>query len=83
MPGYYAVEFPYELQNGYASVQEALDAGWDRDQIWSIAYCGTVTTYGPAHHTVGIEYYGVTIERHDGDTYFEDDMDADENEGED
>ena len=27
MPGYFAGEFPYELQDGYASVQEALDAG--------------------------------------------------------
>ena len=26
MPGYFAGEFPYELQDGYASVQEALDA---------------------------------------------------------
>ena len=77
MPGYFAGEFHYELQGGYPTVQDATADGWDRDQIWSVAYCGTVTSYGPPHHTVGIDYYAVTLERHDGDTYFEEDMEDD------
>lgn len=73
MAGYYAMDFPYESKNGYPTAAEAIADGWAPDQIWSVAYCGTTTTYGPPHHTLGIDHYLVTEERHDGDTYYEED----------
>lgn len=78
MAGYFAGDFPFETVGGYACVQDAVAAGYDRNQIWSVAFCGTITSYGPAHHTTGIDHYVVTNERHDGDTYYEESDDGDE-----
>lgn len=71
MAGFFEQEFPYIIVGDYGTAKEAEAAGWSINQIWSVAHCGTVTSYGPAHHTLGIEKYVVTNERHDGDTYYE------------
>ena len=75
-------EFPYEeiRDNGrddgdyWHTVADALAAGYALDQIWSVTIededNGTWFCYGPSHHYVNVIGYTVTRERHDGETYF-------------
>ena len=80
MAGYFQGTFPYGEVGRFQSVQEAVAEGWSRNQIWSVAICGDTWSYGPAHHTMGIDHYIATAEQHDGDTYYEDDGSEDEDE---
>jgi hypothetical protein len=66
-------DFPFEELDRFDSQREAINAGNDTNQIWSVvidddtnSYC-----YGPSHHYVNLLYYIVTKERHDDDTYYE------------
>lgn len=68
----------------FDSWQKAKDAGFDDDQIWSIcegdegAWC-----YGPPHHYVNHIGHIATKERHDGETYYIEVWDTDEEADED
>lgn len=68
--------FPFEEirredGNYFDSWQEASDAGYADDQIWSVCEDDNVWTYGPPHHRVNHVGHIATKERHDGDTYYE------------
>tara|TARA_R110001583_G_scaffold42169_5_gene134111 strand:+ start:412 stop:651 length:240 start_codon:yes stop_codon:yes gene_type:complete len=70
-------DFPYdpiEKEFGdfqFHSMSEAMLAGFDENQIWSVAIDESNTaTYGPANHRVNLDYWVVTNERHDNSTYY-------------
>lgn len=68
-------DFPYEeirkpSGDYFASWQEAKDAGYDDDQIWSVVECEGTYTYGPPHHYVNHVGHVATKERHDMETYY-------------
>ena len=73
----YQQDFPYEeirKPSGdlWTSAREAMDDGWDEDQVWSVADDGETTwCYGPASHYVNVIGFVATNERHDGETYYE------------
>lgn len=81
-------DFPYEeirkpSGDYFNSWQEAKDAGFDDDQIWSLVESEGTYTYGPPHHYVNHVGHIATHERHDGETYYHeepDDEDEDEDE---
>ena len=79
--------FPFEEirdENGdfFANHKAAQKAGYDDDQIWSVVESDGTYTYGPPHHYVNLIGHIATIERHDGDTYYHDEPE-DEDEEED
>tara|TARA_R110000803_G_scaffold48753_1_gene101328 strand:+ start:667 stop:942 length:276 start_codon:yes stop_codon:yes gene_type:complete len=70
---FYQADFPFEEVDRFDSQREAINAGNDTNQIWSVvidddtnSYC-----YGPSHHYVNLLYYIVTKERHNDNTYYE------------
>ena len=69
-------DFPYEeirRESGdyFSSWQEAKDAGFDDNQIWSITECEGTFCYGAPHHYVNHIGHIATNERHDFETYYE------------
>ena len=74
-------DFPYEeirRPDGdyFQSWQEAKDAGWDDDQIWSVTSAegddgSEWIITGPPHHYVNHIGHVATLERHDNNTYYE------------
>lgn len=90
-------EFPYEekrRESGdyFDSIVQANAAGYDDDQIWSVVLSegddSETWSYGPPRHIVNLIGYIATDERHDGDTYYHEDVvidreDEDEDEEED
>ena len=72
-------DFPHEeirKESGdyFHSWQEAKDAGFDDDQIWSITECENTFIYGPPQHYVNHIGHTATQERHDFDTYYEEEL---------
>jgi len=55
----------------FDSVADAMAAGFDLDQIWSVT-CHDDDTFchGPSHHYVNLLGFVATNERHDGHTYY-------------
>ncbi len=77
-------DFPYEEiraddGNYFATAAEAVAAGFDIDQVWSITEFdeGDGIVYGPPHHYVNVLGFIATKERHDHETYFEEPDDVD------
>tara|TARA_R100001015_G_C4608336_1_gene163530 strand:+ start:823 stop:1074 length:252 start_codon:yes stop_codon:yes gene_type:complete len=69
-------EFPFEeigRESGdwFDSWQEAKDAGFDDNQIWSITEHEDTYSYGPPHHYINHIGHIATNERHDFETYYE------------
>ena len=74
-------EFPFEeigRESGdyFDSWQEAKDAGFDDNQIWSITEHEDsqglyVYSYGPPQHYINHIGHIATNERHDSETYYE------------
>ena len=62
----------------YRSWQEAKDAGWDDNQIWSVTGEDNTHLYGPPHHYVNHIGHIATEERHDGKTYYEESWENDD-----
>lgn len=62
--------------NYFRSWQEAKDAGYDDDQIWSITESEGTWTYGPPHHYINHVGHVATLERHDGETYYHEEDDT-------
>lgn len=67
--------FPYEPikrkdENYFDTWQEARDAGFDDNQIWSVVETEGTWTFGPPHHRINLMGYVATNERHDGETYY-------------
>ena len=76
-------DFPFEeIRNGYFggngdlfdTVKDAMDAGFELNQIWSVTEADDVITYGPSHHYINRLGYVCTNERHDSNTYYHYDM---------
>lgn len=72
-------EFPFEehrKENGdyFSSWKEVSEAGYDDDQIWSITEAEGVYSYGPPHHYINIVGFIATSERHNGNTYYHEDL---------
>lgn len=72
-------EFPFdEIRdadgNYFATVDQAKAAGFDDDQIWSVVECEGSYTYGPSHHWVNLLGFVATHERHDGCTYYHEEL---------
>jgi hypothetical protein len=69
-------DFPFQEirradENYFDSWQEAKDAGYDDDQIWSITEGDENSwSYGPPHHYINHIGHIATQERHDGQTYY-------------
>lgn len=68
-------EFPFEEirdESGdyFRTINDAIIAGYDEDQIWSVVEVDGAYSYGPTHHFVNLVGYVATTERHDGDTYY-------------
>ena len=74
----YEQDFPFKecrTEGGdfFSSIDEALDAGFEMDQIWSVTESGEndyCHIYGPPHHWVNLLGYTATKERHDNNTYY-------------
>ena len=74
-------DFPYEEirrpdEDYFQSWQEAKDAGYDDDQIWSVTTAegddgSEWIITGPPHHYVNHIGHIATLERHDNNTYYE------------
>jgi hypothetical protein len=73
-------DFPYEEirddivgGNGdlFSSVTEALTAGFDIAQVWSVTEEEDVITHGPPHHWINLLGYVCTEEHHDQNTYYQ------------
>lgn len=79
---YFQQDFPFnEIRNEtgdyFASVTEAINAGYQKSQIWSVADSEGAYTYGPSHHYVNVIGYVATTEHHDDNTYYEELLDHD------
>ncbi len=80
-------DFPFdEIRNAtgdyFASVTEAMKAGYQESQIWSVAIADgegpngeDAYTYGPSFHYVNVMGYIATKEHHDDETYYEELLD--------
>ena len=69
------MDFPFEEirdsdGNYFQSYADALLAGYDDDQIWSVVHGDESVTVGPPHHYVNVLGYIATKERHNGMTYY-------------
>jgi len=72
-------EFPFEeikLQDSdyFFSAQEAMDAGYAENQVWSLIEGETMYVTGPSHHRINVIGYFATKETHDGNTYYQEEM---------
>ena len=62
----------------FDSWADAKKAGFDDDQIWSVTHGDEdVYSYGPPHHYVNLVGFIATNERHDGATYYIEDVSLD------
>ena len=73
---YHLEDFPYEeirkpTGDYFDSWNQAKQAGYDDDQIWSVVHGDEAWTYGPPHHYINVIGFIATNERHDHDTYYE------------
>ena len=79
--------FPFdEIRNAtgdyFASVTEAMKAGYQESQIWSVAIADgegpngeDAYTYGPSFHYVNVMGYIAPKAHHDAETYYEELLD--------
>lgn len=68
--------FPFEQimredGNMFDTWQQAREAGYPDNRIWSVIEEDGVTIYGPPHHFINRLGYIATVEEHDRDTYYE------------
>jgi len=74
-----AISFPFEELRTFGwndgdyfdSVQELLDKGYEKTQIWSVVSEGDCYTTGPSRHYINRLGYIATKEHHDNNTYYE------------
>lgn len=82
MPNYINTDIPFEIikkpnEDYFASVEEAQQAGFALNQIWSVSEQDHEFCYGPSHHIIDVIGYIATNETHDGETYYTVDESAD------
>ena len=83
-------DFPFDeirdaTGNYFASVADAMKAGYQESQIWSVVIGDgvgpngeDVYTYGPSHHYVNVMGYIATKEHHNNETYYDEFLDRDD-----
>jgi hypothetical protein len=74
-------DFPFdeikkESGDYFNTIQEAMNAGYIPNQIWSVVEGDDekVFIYGPCHHVVNLIGYIATKEYHDGETYYQEEF---------
>ena len=87
---YFQQDFPFDeirhkTGDYFRSIGEAIKAGYQESQIWSVAIADgegpngeDVFTYGPSFHYVNVMGYVATKEHHDDNTYYEELLDHDD-----
>lgn len=73
-------DFPFEeIKNSsddyFGRIAECESAGFPLNHIWSVVESDGSYTYGPSHHIVNLLGYVCTIEAHDGETYYHEEVD--------
>jgi hypothetical protein len=65
--------FPFEEIAQFHTIPEAVKAGWQVSQIWSVTEGDDddVWVYGPSRHHVNLLHYIVTNEHHNENSYAE------------
>jgi len=64
--------FPFEEIARFHTISDAVKAGWQMTQIWSVTEGdGDVWIYGPPRHYVNLLHYVCTKEHHNDDSYVE------------
>lgn len=68
-------EFPFDeirtaSGNYFSTMAQAIAAGYEEDQIWSVTECEGSYSYGPSHPYFHLLGFIATQERHDGETYY-------------
>lgn len=68
-------DFPFdeirqESGDYFEYIQQAKDAGYNENQIWSVTEEDNVFCYGPSRHWINILGYIATDEQHDNNTYY-------------
>jgi hypothetical protein len=83
-------DFPFdeirdENGNYFSSVADAMKAGYQKSQIWSVVHGDgvgpngeDVYTYGPSFHYVNVIGYIATNEHHNNNTYYDELLDRHE-----
>ena len=80
-------DFPFdeikkESGDFFSSIKEMEDLGFTENQMWSVVCTdfseGSTFTYGPRGHWINLIGYVATNEKHDGDTYYEEFSELDE-----
>jgi len=76
-------DFPFEEFRRYdgdyfTSLADAKDHGFNEHQIWSVTESDGSFSYGPPHHWINIIGFVATAETHDGDTYYHEELDNEE-----
>lgn len=84
----YFQEFPHaEIRddNGdyFNTVADAVKAGHPVENIWSVVECAGTITYGPSRHYINRLGYVATVFSHDGDTYYHEECEIEEDAEED
>lgn len=79
--------FPFEEirkrdGNYFDTAKEAIAAGYMESQIWSVIESDGWYTYGPSFHYINRLGYVATKEHHDGETYYHEYVDTDEDDDE-
>lgn len=82
----YMQSFPFEEirrpdGNYFDTAEEAIEAGYKESQVWSVIESEGTYTYGPSYHYINRLGYIATKEHHDGETYYHEHVDTDENDG--
>ena len=75
-------DFPFEEirqkdGNYFNTAQQAQEAGYALNQIWSVVEVDNTWTYGPSHHYINVVGYIATKEKHDGETYYTETVELD------
>ena len=74
---HYLDEFPFEEIRQpndlyFENTEDAIKhTGCSKNQIWSICEENNTFVYGPGYHFINLLGFVVTNEKHDGDTYYE------------
>lgn len=81
---HHIAEFPFEEKRDHMTgdywptARDAIKAGFNLSQVWSVTETDGVFCYGPPHHFVNVLGFIATEEHHDGNTYYEEPEDDEE-----
>ena len=69
------MDFPFdeirrESGDYFDTIQQAREAGYSDNQIWSVTEDNNTFCYGPSRHWVNLLGYVATAEKHNDNTYY-------------